>query len=97
VTSSIWTNYGSLLISGGEDFKIKMWDIRLGNPLVYSIQCNSHVVSLSLTLDDQLLASGSLDGSVSLFAQKSSVIDNSGNLVYKLNQVTLSEVAHSIR
>jgi len=93
IAATLWTRFGSILISGGEDYTIKFWDIRLGTPLIHSMVTNSIPVALGLSPDDEILASGNLDGSVGLYAQKSSSVDSFGVSKFKLNQLLASEIS----
>ncbi|KAH3760269.1 hypothetical protein Pelo_7905 [Pelomyxa schiedti] len=57
-----WTSTG-MLVTGGEDTKVRIWDLRKGDPLLFSLSCHQDAVtSVTVTSEDWpgtlILASG---------------------------------------
>jgi WD40 repeat protein len=58
---------GSLLVSGGFDGTVRLWEAPNGRPLSALIGHTSPVYGVALSEGGRLLASGSFDGSVRLW------------------------------
>lgn len=62
---------GALLASGSRDNSVRMWDVKTGKELFFSLAHNSEVHSVAFSPDGAILASGGGDGKIRLWDVKS--------------------------
>jgi WD40 repeat protein len=60
---------GRTLVSGGEDIRIKIWDMQTGKELGTLTGHTSTVFSVALSADGQTLVSGSSDGTIKIWGK----------------------------
>merc|ERR1712216_1057436 len=66
-----WAHRSPVLITGGEDARVRVWDMRRGEPLVSSLRGHQAPLSCcAVSKDDQLIASGDDSTKVVLYAQQ---------------------------
>jgi len=70
VSSVQWSHNGLFLVSGGEDYLVRVWDIRLGAPLINTLSGHGGPVSsVAISPDDSLIASGGDETQVILYSE----------------------------
>jgi WD40 repeat protein len=69
LNSTSWTHYGNLIVTGGEDGEVRIWDVTAGNPLCCVLRCgHAHISSLEISPHDDMIVCGDENGGVHLFA-----------------------------
>jgi WD40 repeat protein len=68
VSSAQWSQDSSFLVTGGEDYTVRIWSIKSGTPLVKVLKGHGGPVSsVALSWNDQLIASGGDETKVILY------------------------------
>ena len=65
VTCLAFSMEGALLVSGGKDCTIKVWDVQTGG-VIKSYDCTSEVASISISADNTTIAIGTIDNAICL-------------------------------
>lgn len=63
---------GELLASGSRDNSVRVWDVKTGKELFFSLEHNGEVHSVAFSTDGATLASGGADGKIRLWDVESS-------------------------
>ncbi len=63
---------GELLASGSRDNSVRVWDVKTGKELFFSLEHNGEVHSVAFSTDGAMLASGGADGKIRLWDVESS-------------------------
>lgn len=72
ISSAEWSTSG-FLVTGGEDYLVRVWDVRAGEPLVRTLKGHGGPVSsVAISPDECLLASGGDETQVILYSTPSS-------------------------
>ncbi len=67
--ASQWLPAGSMLLTGGEDGMVRMWDFARGDPAVGAISGHSHcVTAIGVSYEGTTFASGADDKQVHLYS-----------------------------
>ncbi|TPX59489.1 hypothetical protein SpCBS45565_g07720 [Spizellomyces sp. 'palustris'] len=70
VTCAYWTS-GGLLLTGGQDEMVRVWDVRRGDPLVRVLDGHAGpVTAMAMSPDEDWLAVGTTTGKVHLWAMQ---------------------------
>jgi WD40 repeat protein len=65
---------GELLASGSRDNSVRVWDVKTGKELFFSLEHNGEVHSVAFSTDGATLASGGADGKIRLWDVESSQV-----------------------
>ena len=87
VSVAEWLPQSDYLMTGGSDGFLKLWDVRLGSPLIRDIaEFNSAVSSADFNCDRDMLGVGEASGSVTFFDWHGPLVAGDGLRKFQLEQ-----------
>ena len=67
VRSIVFSSDGTLLVSGSDDYTVKLWDMQTGGVIKAFSGHSGYILSVSISVDCTTIASGSYDHTISLW------------------------------